>query len=305
MNPLDEVPESFYTEGRENVVIVGDLHAMDERPAERLHYVREVVEDLNQALKDYNSDTIVFNGDTGSADHIGTSLEYLDADTVIFTTGDEDRKKDEERNYTGWANILDSEASSHFDTDVDYRLRDEHIRLDEEINLPGHYPVHVQHFPTDCRESHDELGFEAEWFSGPEMKNIHAYAVSPTLQKVPQVGIHSHTHGYDARKIGLAALISLGGLRDNYVTNGNLPENSLQAFTFGRHDFEVVHQGRKSGELQESQRFKETKNGFRLVESRGKDSLTPIERYEKDQLPPKYLRELQKAYGKAENHLAQ
>lgn len=297
--PLNEVPDTFYEDGRENVVIVGDLHAMDEKPAERLNYVREVVEDLNQALKDYNSDTILFNGDTGSADHIGTALEYLDADTVIFTTGDEDRKRDEERNYTGWANILDREASNHFETGIDYMLRGEHIRLDNEKDLPGHYPVHVQHFPKECPESNEETGFEADWFSGPEMHEMYTYAVSPTLKKVPMAAIHSHTHGYDARQVGLTGLISLGGLRDSYVTNSNLPENSLQAFSFGEDDFEVVHQGRESGKLQESQQFVKTKDGFKLVHSRGKDSLSTLQRYRKDQLPPKYLNELKKI---SENH---
>ncbi len=303
--PLDEVPDTFYEEGRENVVIVGDLHAMDEKPAERLHYVREVVEDLNEALERYNADTVVFNGDTGSADHIGTALEHLEADRAILTTGDEDRKVDAQRNYNGWANILDREASDHFDTDIDYRLRGEHIRLDEEIELPGYYPVHIQHFPKDCSESHEELGFEADWFSGPEISDIYGYAISPTLQNVSMVAIHGHTHGYNARNVGLASLISLDGLRDSYVTDNELSKNGIQAFSFGENDFEVVHQERDSGELQETQRFKETRNGFKLVESRGKDFLTPIERFKKNELPPKYLNALQESYNPGKKILTQ
>jgi hypothetical protein len=288
---IDSVPSSFYREGSENVVMVGDLHAMDEKPSSRLKYVRDVADDLNDALERYNSDTIVFNGDTGSPDHLGTMLEELEAEQAIILEGDEDRKKDEERNYTGWARLLDRDTSDHFDTDVDYSLEGEHVRLDDMLDLPGRYPVQVQHYPGECRDSTEDLGFEASWFASQALRNVYGYDLSPTMRMV-QAAFHSHTHGYDAREVGNTALVSLGGLRDNYVTNGNLPDNSVQAVSFMQNGFEVVHEGRESGEMQESQRFRETADGFKLVESRGKDALRPQERYEKDELPHSYLKEL-------------
>lgn len=297
---LTEVPESFYEQARENVIVVGELHAMDEKPAERLDYVREVANDINKALEKYNSGKVVFNGDTGSADHVGLLLSELEADEAVFLTGDEDRKRDDERNYMGWAGILEPD-SDHFSTDVEYGIKGEHVRLDREIKLPGDYPVHIQHFPEDCRESKEELGFQAAWFAEPDLYDLFKYDISPTMDNIVQVAIHGHTHGYDARQIGYTALISLGALRNNYVTNSNLPENSLQAFSFGAEDFEVVHQSRK-GKLQESQRFKETKNGFKLVESHGKDSLTPLERYEKSELPPRYLKYLQQGLNRKKSN---
>ena len=289
---IEGVPDTFYEEARENVVMIGDVHVMDEKPAERLAYAREVAWDINEALEKYNSDTVVFNGDTGSPDHIGTILEELEAEKAVFVEGDEDRKKDPERNYNGWANLLDKESSDHFDTEVDYRLEDEHIRLDEIIDIPGYYPVHVQHFPEDCQDSEHELGFQAAWFANPLAYELDSYDVSPSMNEMPQVGVHSHNHGYDAQQIGKTGLISLPGGRDNYVTNGNLPRNGLTAFSFGENDFEVIHQGRETGAIQESQRFKETKKGFKMIDSKGKAHFTPLDRYEKGELPPTYLQHL-------------
>ena len=298
---LTKIPETFYNNVRENVVLVGEAHVMDERPAERLDYVHELNNDLNKALETYNSDILVFNGDTGSSDHIGAILDGTDAERVIFLTGDEDRKVDLERNYIGWANMLEP-GSDHFSTDIDYDLKGEHIRLDKEIDLPGDYPVHVQHFPESCEESEEELGFQTAWFSESSLYDLFKYDRSHTMDRVVQAAFHGHTHGYDARQVGLTGLVSLGGLRDNYVTNGNLPKNSIQAVSFGKNDFEVVHQSR-NGELQESQKFKQTKDGFKLVESRGKDNLTPLERYVKDELPPNYLRHLQQGPNRKKANL--
>ncbi len=289
---IEGVPDTFYEEARENVVLAGDVHVMDEKPAERLAYAREFAGDINEALDRYNADTVVFNGDTGSPDHIGTILEELEASQAIFIEGDEDRKKDKEINYNGWANLLEKEGAEHFDTDVDYRLEDEHMRLDEAIDLPGHYPVHVQHFPEDCQDSEHDLGFQATWFANPLAYELDAYDISSSMNEMPQVGIHSHNHGYDAQQIGKTALISLPGGRSNYVTNGNLPENGLAAISFGKNDLEVVHQARETGVIQESQRFRETKKGFKMVDSKGKAHFTPLDRYEKGELPPKYLQHL-------------
>lgn len=296
-----EVPDTFYDEARENAVLVAEPHVMDERPAERLDYIHELTQDLNRALDTYNSDTLIVDGDTGSSDHIGAILDGTDAERVIFLTGDEDRKVDRERNFIGWANMLEP-GSDHFSTDVDYSLNGEHIRLDKEIELPGNYPVHIQHFPEDCPESEDELGFQTAWFSEPSLYDLFKYDRSHTMDKVVQAAFHGHTHGYDARQVGLTGLVSLGGLRNNYVTNGNLPENSIQAVSFGKNDFEVVHESR-AGELQESQKFRQTKEGFKLVKSRGKDRLTPLERYEKNELPPGYLRHLQQGPNRKKANL--
>lgn len=291
---LDSVPETFEQDDRENVLMLGDLHAMDPRPGERLSYIRNVCEDINRALDRYNSEKVVFNGDTGSADHIGAILDYLDAEEVIFVEGDEDRKRDEERDYVGWAEMLESEEDGSFDTEIDYSLSGEHICLDNEFDLPGSYPVHVQHFPRECRDSKDSTGFESFWFSDNQLYDLYGYAKSPTVKTSVQAAFHSHVHGYNTRGIGNSALVSLGSLRKNYVTDENfLPEASLQAVSFGEEDFEIVHEDRDSGELQESQKFRETKDGFVKVKSRGKDRLSPLQRFKWGELPPNYLHHLQ------------
>lgn len=298
---LDSVPEAFSQEGRENVLMVGDLHAMDPAPGDRLFYIQEVCEDINRALDRYSSEKVVFNGDSGSVEHLGTVLDYLKAEKVIFLEGDEDRKRNEERDYIGWAETLDSGKDVSFDTDVDYSLEGEHIRLDEHMDLPGSYPVHVQHFPQECQDSREETGFEAFWFSDHELYGLYGYAVSPTVEKNIQAAFHSHVHGYNARTMGKSAVTSLGALSDAYVTDDEfLPESSIQAVSFGRKDFEVVHEDRETGELQESQRFRETKKGFRKVDSRGKDHLSPLQRFEKAELPPSYLHHLQSLNGESQ-----
>jgi hypothetical protein len=119
---LDSVPETFSQEGRENVLMVGDLHAMDPAPGDRLFYIQEVCEDINRALDRYSSDKVVFNGDSGSVEHLGAVMDYLEAEEVLFLEGDEDRKRNEERDYIGWAETLDSGKDVSFDTDVDYSL---------------------------------------------------------------------------------------------------------------------------------------------------------------------------------------
>jgi hypothetical protein len=294
---IDSVPETFSQEDRENVLMVGDLHAMDPQPGERLPYIREVCDDLNRALEKYNSNKVVFNGDTGSADHLGAVLDYLDATEVVFLEGDEDRKRNEERDYIGWAETLEKDGEP-FDTEVDYMLEDERVRLDEKIDLPGSYPVQVQHFPRECRESKDETGFEAFWFSDQELFDVFGYAVSPTLERNVQAAFHSHVHGYNTRVVGKTALTSLGPLGDAYVTDDEyLPESSIQAVSFGKNDFEIVHEDRETGEPQESQKFRRTKKGFRKVKSRGKDHLFPLQRFKKAELPPSYLHHLQSLNG--------
>ena len=89
---IEGVPDTFYNENRENIVLAGDVHVMDEKPAERLSYAREFARDINEALERYNSDTVVFNGHTGSPVHNGTLLEEIEASQAILVEGDEDRK---------------------------------------------------------------------------------------------------------------------------------------------------------------------------------------------------------------------
>lgn len=291
---LNSVPDSFSQKDRENVLMLGDFHAMDPRPGERISYIREVCEDINRALERYNSEKIVFNGDTGSADHLGTILNYVEAEEVVFIEGDEDRKIDEEKDYVGWAEILDSREEEIFDTDVSYSLNGEHIRLDNQFDLPGKYPVHVQHFPRECSDSREQNGFESFWFSDNQLYDLYGYAKSPTVKNRVQAAFHSHVHGYNSREIGDTALISLGSLRNNYVTDSDfLPEASLQAVSFGSSDFEIVHEDRETRVLQESQKFRETKDGFRKVKSRGKDHLSPLQRFKWGELPADYLQHLQ------------
>lgn len=292
---LDSVPDTFHQKNRENVLMLGDLHAMDPKPGERLSYIQDVCEDMNRALEKYNSEKVVFNGDTGSVDHVGAVLDYLNAEEVIFLEGDEDRKRDEEMDYIGWAETLDRDEDANFDTDIDYSLNGEHIRLDDHLDLPGSYPVHVQHFPRECKDSVDETGVEAFWFSDNELYDLFGYAKSPTVKGIVQAAFHNHVHGYNTRAIGNTEITSLGSLRRNYVTDDEyLPESSLQAVTFGEEDFEIVHEDRRTGELQESQKFRETKEGFIKVKSRGKDRLSPLQRFEWSELPPDYLHHLQK-----------